>query len=130
MGDVFYAKTATIWNKAMDGVWETETWFPCVIQNVRIQDSRGANIQKSGIEQADRVRLHISDAVSRPDLPYAKPEEWVPGDSYTLDEQTFFSVGDTSEEEPNKEFFERSDVFHVSSVDRYDLIPHFEVWGR
>ena len=130
MSDLFYNKTATIWNKETDGVWETETWHPCVIRNVRILDSRGTNIQKSGNAQADRVRLHISDAISEPELPYAKPEEWVPEETYTLDDKTFFSEGDTSDETPDKAFFERSDVFHVSSVDRFDLIPHFEAWGR
>lgn len=130
MSDIFYVNTATIWNKKESGAWEETTWFPTVIENVRVLESRGTNIQKSGNVQADSVRLHISDEHSRPDKPYATPEEWIPYESYTLDENTYFSKGDTSEEEPTKAFFERSDVFHVSSVDRFDLMPHFEVWGK
>lgn len=130
MGDVFYKDVATIWNKTTTGGWEEETWFPTVVENVRIQDSRGLNIQKSGNEQSDKVRLHISDDLSKPDKPYAKPEEWVPGETYTLNGESYFSIGDMSEMEPDKRFFERSDVFRISNVDRFDLIPHFEVWGK
>lgn len=130
MGDIFYNRTATIWNKQEDGVWEEEVWFPTVIENVRILVSRGNNIQKSGNTEADSARLHIHDSISEPDKPYTKPEEWTAGSTYTLDKNTFFSIGDTSQITPDKDFFNRSDVFHISSVDRFEIIPHFEVWGR
>jgi hypothetical protein len=127
---VFYNKTATIWNRTTSGPWEEETWIPTVIQYVRILSSRGTNIMKSGNSDADSIRLHISDDISEAPVPYAKPEDYIPGETYTLDNNTYFTDGDTSNEEPTKAFFDRSDVYHVSSVDRFDLIPHFEVWGR
>ena len=130
MADIFYNMKCTVWNKAVSGTWQEETWFPTVIDAVRILETKGTNIQKSGNQQADAVRLHISDLFSKPDKPYATPEEWIPGETYTLNDQTFFSKGDTSAITPDKDFFARSDVFHISSVDRFEIIPHFEIWGR
>lgn len=140
--DLFYTQTITVWNKAASGVWETETWYPTVIDDVHMIVSRGNNIIKSGNASADACRVHIDDTLSRPDKPYVDPVSWRSledkSTAYTLDESddTFFTEGDTSQEEPTDSFFEvmkrkHHNCYHISNVDRYDIaIPHFEVWGK
>lgn len=145
MGDAFYNKTVTIWNKSADGLWETEAWYPTVIKNVRLLVSRGNNIQNSGNAAADSARLHIDDSISDPARPYVPPADWkrLPDDEkekfFTLESEndSFFVEGDTTSENPSlqENFFEHmkmnySNCFKISSVDRFEVIPHFEVWGK
>lgn len=145
MSDPFYNKTVTIWNKYSDGVWEAETWIPTVIKNVRLLVSRGNNIQNSGNISADSARLHISDEISLPDKPYLPPDSWRnleqdnKSDYFTLDAEGegFFVEGDTSSvcASAYDNFFEHmkqnyTNCFKISSVDRFDIIPHYEVWGK
>lgn len=145
MGDVFYNKTVTIWNKSADGLWETEAWHPTIIRNVRLLVSRGNNIQNSGNATADSVRLHIDDSISIPAKPYVLPADWkrLSDDEkerfFTLESEndSFFVEGDVTSEDPSvqENFFEYmkmnySNCFKISSVDRFEIIPHFEVWGR
>lgn len=145
MTDPFYVKTATIWNKYSDDLWEKEVWMPTVIKNVRLLVSRGNNVQNSGNAAADSARLHISDEFSEPEKPYIPPAEWfaLPTDEkinyFTLESEnnSFFVEGDTSGEDASlqENFFEymkmkHSNCFKISNVDRFEIIPHFEVWGK
>lgn len=145
MPDAFYNKTVTIWNKgaAKKGdLWGRETWYPTIIKNVRLLVSRGTNIQQSGNSSADSCRLHIMDRVSKPDKKYLPPAEWHASEEqenyYTLESEkdSFFTEGDSSGAETAVDnFFETmkdqyNNCFRISSVDRFDIIPHWEVWGK
>ncbi len=146
MPDPFYNKTVTVWNRHVDSIWEKETWFPAVIGNARLLVSRGNNIQNSGNAAADSARLHISDEISVPAKPYLPPEVWgrlQPDEKkayFTLDSgnESFFTEGNTSgvnAEEYGDGFFSfmkenYSNCFRITSVDRFEIIPHFEVWGK
>lgn len=145
MTDIFYNKTVTIWNKYTDGLWEMEYWIPTVIQNVRLLVSQGNNVQNSGNAAADSARLHIDDLISVPSKTYVPPADWkrLPedekGNFFTLESEndSFFVEGDTTSEDASlqENFFEYmkvnySNCFKISSVDRFDIIPHFEVWGK
>lgn len=145
MTDPFYCKTVTIWNKCIDGLWEKEVWIPTVIENVCLLASRGNNIQNSGNAAADSARLHISDALSDSQKKYMPYAEWITlADSeresyYTLESEnnSFFVEGDSSKEDPSVQvnFFEYmkenyGNCFRITSVDRFEVIPHFEVWGK
>jgi hypothetical protein len=143
MADKFYNRTVTIWNKYVDGLLETEIWLPTLIKNVRILVSRGNNIVTSGLESADSARLHISDSVSELGKPYKSASEWnklvqtEKPNFFTLDSEndTFFVEGDTVALEPKDNFFDYmkrnyTNCFKVTSVDRFDIIPHWEVWGK
>lgn len=144
MADPFYNKTVTVWNKSTDGLWENETWIPTVIENVRLLVSRGNNIQNSGNVSADSARLHIMDGISIPDKPYIEPGEWrkltlsEKEGCFTLetDEDSFFVEGDASEADVSQgDFFgymkqNYTNCFKITSVDRFDIIPHYEVWGK
>lgn len=141
--DPFYNKSVTIWNKYVDGLMQEEHWVCTVIENVRILVSKGNNIQKSGNSAADSVRLHIKDSTSKPHKPFLAKQEWdklvlsEKEDYFTLDDEgSFFVEGDASSENPNRTgFFEymkrnHTNCFRISNVDRFDAIPHWEVWGK
>ena len=145
MTDPFYCKTVTIWNKCIDGLWEKEVWIPTVIKNVRLLVSRGNNIQNSGNAAADSARLHISDTVSKSQKKYMSYAEWTALSTseresyYTLESEnnSFFVEGDSSKEDASAQtnFFEYmkesyANCFRITSVDRFEVIPHFEVWGK
>ena len=146
--ELFYNRVVTIFNKKVTvnaSLRGEEEWFPTVINNVRLLVSRGNNVMKSGLEAADSARLHILDAVSLADdgKTYVSRIEFdALSDSdklkhWTLDSDTntFFVEGDVSSEEVTANFFEamkkkHSNCYRVSNVDRFELIPHWEVWGK
>jgi len=145
MGDVFYIDTVTIFNRntTKNTLGVDEKWFPTVIRNVRLLVSRGTNIMKSGLEAADSARLHIDDELSSSDKPFKVRAEWdsltdaKKSEYWTLDSDkgSFFIEGDHSGDEVTSNFFEvmkkkYNNCFRISSVDRFGLIPHWEVWGK
>lgn len=126
MSDPFYKDTVTIWSQQeASGLWGDGEWIPKVIRNARLLVSRGNNIQTSGNKEADSARLHIHEQLSSWDgtlLPVA-------------DGKAFFTEGDTSAEQTAGNFFENMkkkypNVFMITSVDRFGIIPHWEVWGK
>lgn len=140
--DAFYNRTVTIWNRyESGGIWDNETWYPTVIENARLIISRGNNIQKSGNSAADSARLHIMDGVSTADKPFLSYADWIAsedkGSYYTLcaNDMNFFTEGDTSGLTPGENFFKTvkaqvENCFLISSVDRFEIIPHWEIWGK
>lgn len=146
MADIFYNKTVTIWNKYADSIYESEVWLPTLIENVRLIVSEGNNIMKSGVDNVDSARLHIDDAISVSSKPYLEPMAWkeLPtsekANYYTLEslDDTFFVEGDYTETDYTEHlfnFYEHmkltcNNCFRINKVDRFDLIPHFECWGK
>lgn len=138
--DIFYNKTITIFNQAFDSddLLAKTTWYATVLHNVRLLETKGANIATSGIADADSARLHIKNPCEKPYLP---PKQWAElidkASAFTLcGERDFFVVGDLSDEDLSRpklyEYIkEKYDgVYMITNVDKYDLIPHFEVGGR
>ena len=140
MGDIFYNKTVTVYNRTTEGLMEKETWYPTVLKDVRLLITKGENISKSGMESADSVKLFIKmNGLSKP---YKKPLEWQNMSAedkvknFTLTSGVdFFVEGDTSGEEvPESGFFshmkgKHDNCFKVTNVDVFELIPHLEVGG-
>lgn len=141
MGDIFYNKTVTVYNRSVDGLMETETWYPTVLENVRLLVTKGANVSKSGMESADAARLHVKfELLPDGTKEYLTPKAWK---NCTEKEKyftftggvDFFVEGDTSNEPVQETGFysymkEKYDnCFLVSNVDVYELIPHLEVGG-
>lgn len=143
MGDIFYNKTVTVYNRTADDLMGIEKWYPTVLENVRLLVAKGASVSKSGMDCADAVSLYI-----RPDMlqegakGYLPPKEWVRMPDkckeffYTFKSgEDFFVEGAiTGEEILGEGFFQymkdRYDsCFKVTNVDRYELIPHLEVGG-
>lgn len=145
MTDPFYNKTVTIWNKYTDGLMETEIWLPTLIENVRLLVSKGNNVMNSGLDTADSARLHIMDGVSTPGKPYLDPIVWrnLPSEEkakhFTLESEndSFFVEGDVtavnSADKTNFFNFMKENYhncFKITSVDRFEIIPHWECWGK
>lgn len=145
MSDPFYNKAVTIWNKYTDGLMETEVWLPTLVENVRLLVSKGNNVMNSGLDTADSARLHIMDGMSAPDKSYLDPIEWVrlPNEEkplyFTLESEndSFFVEGDATAVDPSGKdnffnFMKESyhNCFKITSVDRFEIIPHWECWGK
>ena len=140
MGDIFYNKTVTVYNKTTDGLMGNETWYPTVLENVRLLINKGENVSKSGLESADSAKLSIK--TNNLSKPYKKPLEWKnlsaedKAKNFTLTSGfDFFVEGDTSGEEiPEGDFFsymkrKYDNCFMIKNVDSFELIPHLEVGG-
>lgn len=141
MGDIFYNKTVTVYNKTTDELMGNETWYATVLKNVRLLVTKGANISKSGMDSADAASLYVKpELLPEGSKSYLKPKEWQNSEekekyfTFTGGED-FFVEGDTSTEEILEDGFfsymkEKYDnCFKVTNVDKYDLIPHLEVGG-
>ena len=140
MGDIFYNKTVTVFNQYMeDGPTGGERWQATILNDVRLIETQGANIEKSGISGADSASLYIRTNTLEKE--YKEPKEWSrledKTDSFTLAKDTdFFVCGDMAAEYTGQaDFFnfmkENFDgVYKITTVDRYDLIPHLEVGGK
>ncbi len=140
MGDIFYNKTVTVYNKTTDGLMGKETWYATVLENVRLLVTKGANTSKSGMDSADAASLYVKFELLQEDAKeYLAPKAWKNSSdkekyfTFTSGED-FFVEGDTSHEEQTEDFFEYmkdkyDNCFKVTNVDRYELIPHLEVGG-
>lgn len=142
MGDIFYNKTVTVYNKTSDDLMGTETWYATVLENVRLLVTKGANITKSGMDSADAASLYVKFELLQDGCKgYLPAKEWqrMPDKckefffTFTNGDD-FFVEGDTSEETMDADFFQYmkdkyDNCFKVTNVDRYELIPHLEVGG-
>lgn len=141
MGDIFYNKTVTVYNKTTDDLMGNETWYVTVLENVRLLVTKGANVSKSGMDSADAASLYVKpELLPEGSKSYLQPKEWQNSTekenyfTFTGGED-FFVEGDTSAEEILEDGFfsymkEKYDnCFKVTNVDKYDLIPHLEVGG-
>lgn len=133
---------------------ETEYYFGTRFDNVRIELTQGANIQKSGMEDASSCIVKIPNNNNLP-KPYMPPKPW---EKLTTEEMLkYFSI------DKNEDFFlivKKKDLgidigapvgfitsddyggffdycksqygytFIISTVDIYNLIPRFEIGGK
>lgn len=137
--DEFYNKTVTLYNMAKGATsLDSDTWYPTLLSNVRLLINKGANIGSVGASDADSAKLSIKDEYLI--KPYMKPIAWKnsnnKADYFTLDENSFFVAGDTTAESTaSDDFFnymknKYDDCYKITTADRYELIPHFEVGGK
>ena len=140
MADIFYNKTVTVYNRTAEGLMEKETWYPTVLENVRLLLVNSKNVSKTGLNNADSVKLFIkTDNLSKD---YKKPLEWQnlsaeeKENSFTLTcGVDFFVEGDVSKESVQEnDFFsymkqKYDNCFKVMNVEVFELIPHLEVGG-
>ena len=153
-----YVDSVVVYNRYINGLMETETYFGTRFDNVRIELTQGANQKASGMENASVCVVKIPNA-NLP-KPYKAPEVW---NDLTTDEMLESFTLDTT----SKSFFiivKKSDiavdidvqlgvieqdyekygddgwfgyikgkygyVFGIDTVDVYTLIPRFEIGGR
>jgi len=140
MGDIFYNKTVTVYNRSVEGLMEKETWYPTVLEGVRLLITKGENVSKSGMESADSAKLFIK--TNNLSKEYKKPLEWQnlsaedKSKTFTLTSGfDFFVEGDATAEVPTEsDFFtymkqKYDNCFKVTNADVFELIPHLEVGG-
>jgi len=140
MGDIFYNKTVTVYNRSVEGLMEKETWYPTVLEGVRLLITKGENVSKSGMESADSAKLFIK--TNNLSKEYKKSLEWQnlsaedKAKTFTLTSvEDFFVEGDTTAEVPAESNFfaymkqKYDNCFKVTNVDVFELIPHLEVGG-
>lgn len=139
MGEIFYNKTVTLYNRSIEGLMGTEEWYPTVFKNARLLITEDNNASKTGLDSANLAQLFIkSDCLSKP---YKKPLEWQKlsdeekKQCFTLTSgKDFFVEGDTSGEKITEELFsymkdKYDNCFMIKSVKQFELIPHLEIGG-
>ena len=63
MGDIFYNKTVTVYNKTSDDLMGSETWYATILKNVRLIVTKGANVSIADwIQQIPQS--YMSDGIS------------------------------------------------------------------
>ena len=138
-----FTDTVTIFNHHEDKKNGVSMWYPTVLDGVELQVAKGINVSKSGNDNADSASLHIRiNADIR--KAYKKPKEYKALEEkqgyFTLKPDDFFMEGrydntPVDEEEYPDGFFEYmkktyDDVYNITTVDTFKVIPHFEVGGK
>lgn len=152
-----YDTTVTVFNLYRSRQLGTATWYPHVLSGCYFNADKAANIEKTGLENADSAKLHIryrkengkilingkdSDTI----LEYLDPKSWdaQTNDMYEntvtfTDGEDFFIVGEYPEDpiedsEHRKGLYSylnsiRDQVYKITSAGKYTVIPHFEIGG-
>lgn len=143
---IFPLDTVTLFNREYDVDMETETWLPTVLNNVNLQISKGANIEKNGLSDADSVRLFLDE--SSTSKKFLMPKEW--GNLGALNKANYYTA---ASDESHPDFFVKGDlselniagidnlyeymlknyddVYRVTTVDRYEkVMAHMEIGGK
>ena len=120
---------------------DTDIWYPYVLRNVNLNIDRSAIVKQYGADCNDNCILNVRYANGRE---YLRPKEWERADTTTaLTFRTgdFFMVGDVGITQPvddaqySRGFYDHmnrnyDDAYMITSVSRFDLIPHFQITGR
>lgn len=144
-----YNDTITLFNRYSNR--EGDTWYPTVIHGVNINIDRAAIIAKYGAQSADSVVLNIRYSFDGENKTIAgkawkPPKEW---EEQTNDELAnaltfaggtafdFFYIGEWPDSNPvtDDDFYnymndKYDDVYAITSVGLYTVIPHFEILGK
>lgn len=143
-----YIDTVTVFNRkrGRDG----DTWYPTVLHGVNLNIDRGAVVRTYGEQSQDNailnVKLEDGKVVGKP---YLQPKEWQRGfdqaETITFqfgEDADFFWAGewDGSAVIPDdgygmlgfRDYMEANydNVFEVTSVSSFSVIPHLEIAGR
>lgn len=144
-----------MYNRYVNGLYETTQYFGTRFDNVRIELTQGANQKISGMENASVCTVKIPNKALP--KPYKAPEVWndLTSDemleTFTLDTEgkNFFVIvkkqdlgidievptGLVESDDYDGGFFEHIKTkfgyaYSVDTVDVYTLIPRFEIGGR
>ena len=155
--DALYKQTVTLFNRVSQIHQPDESlWYPTVLRNVHLITDESASWNNNGGTKTDNVRLHVryqisSEGVLVEGKPYYLPKEYRrllrPEDAITFQFGTkdydFFIEGEFDEfpvpisdaSFSRRGFFDYMNakydhVFAITSVSKYNLIPHFEIMAR
>ena len=139
--EMFYNKTVTLFNRSFNAETEEEKYFPTLLENVNLVETKGANISKSGMESADAATLFVS--LENMAKPYIESKAWaeLPEEekanyiTFTPTDDFYVSGDKTSISLPESNVYEYmldnfDSVYKVTHIDKYtDVMPHLEVGG-
>lgn len=155
--EAIYKQTVTIWNRVHYSYGEEMLWYPTVIENVHLIIDKSNGWDSNGGHAQDNARLHIRYQLSGGKILVAgkqwlepkvyrkqdRPQDFITfayGDGDTFD---FFMEGTAdgfdnpvSDDMYSKKGFYNymnsnyDNVFAITSVSKYNLIPHFEIMAR
>lgn len=144
MMGLFYNDTVTLFNHFYDPDTDETKYYPVLLENVNLVETKGANVTKSGLDSADAAKLFVDfSQVGKMGKSYMDPKAWdalpeAEKPNYITFHPTedFFIRGDqTSLELPESCAYEwvhdnMDAVYKVTTVDKYEeIMPHFEVGG-
>lgn len=143
-----YQDTITLFNRKPGDRGNPDAWYPTVIENVNLNVDRAAILAKYGPESQDKAVLFARYSTDGGNIlvsgkPWTLPKEW----SGTAGALTFGTDGDffwqgewldgivTDEQYGSEGFYgymnrTHDNVFSVTSVAKYSVIPHFEIMGK
>lgn len=147
-----YKDIITLFNRYVDSMGNT-LWFPHVLTGVNFNGDRSVIVNKYGEQSKDNavlnIKYHIADSGKMVNnLPYLDPKEWEKQVNDDLPKSItfaqgndfdFFMLGDYGSEEVIEDskgtFFremqqEYSNVYAITSVAEYSVIPHFQITGK
>lgn len=139
--EMFYNKTVTLFNRSFNAETEEEKYYPTLLENVDLAETKGANVSKSGMDSADAATLFVD--LDNMEKPYLDPKAWA---ALTDEEKCNYITFN-----PSEDFFVKGSctgatlpesgayewmrdnfdaVYKVTHIDRYeDIMPHLEVGG-
>ena len=150
-----YKDTVTLFNRYTTTDRKI-VWYPTVLRGVNLNVDKASIVAKYGSNSQDNAVLNVKyhsgdDAVMVGDKRYLLPKEWSKqtedalAESLTFttgkEEFDFFYEGEWDREEPildedyTSGFYSYmnnnyDNVFAITSVSRFSVIPHFEVVGK
>lgn len=146
-----YKNTVTVFNRYFSEIEGSLYWLPTIVENCDLIVDQAKIISEYGTASSDTAKLHIRLFDGKiGEKPYLKPIEWEEQTflemkkSVTLhgggDEFDFFAEGAWEIADPildenyKKGFYDYmrthfDNVFAVTKVGEYSLIPHLEVVG-
>ncbi len=135
-----YTDTVTLFNysKTEQGTY----WHVTVLNDVELQITKGSVVAKTGNESADSCVLHVKHQFTEKE--YKKPKEfnslYDKTNYYTFSDKDFFLQGEYNLDTINDTDYQGGflsymnktydDVFKVTKVDVFKLLPHLEVYGK
>lgn len=139
--EMFYNDTVTLFNRSFNADTEEERYYPTLLKQVNLVETRGANVSKSGMDSADAATLFVD--LNKIVKPYIEPKAWAalpeekkPDCITFASAEDFFVKGDQMEVElPESGAYEWmrdnfDSVYKVTNIDKYeDIMPHLEVGG-
>lgn len=138
-----YKDTVTLFNKYHSKLGDM--WFPTVLEGVDLITDRASIVAVYGADTADNASLHVKygngDKVSNKQ--YLPPKAWekqtndLLGDTLTFKSADFiyrgvWDSGVVNDDDYISSFFDHmktqyDDVYAITTVAKYDCIPHFEI---
>lgn len=153
--DALYKQTVTVFNRVKGHADDDVLWYPTVLNGVHLVTDKSSAWGMQGGRETDNVRLHVRYQITQNGIcvggkPWHEPKAWrklvAPEEAITFafgdDDFDFFMEGafdefpaPISDEQFKKGFYNYmnanyDNVFAITSVSKYNLIPHFEIIGR